>query len=29
MRDALVRLFPVLRALEGVIGSVTGEAGRA
>ena len=26
MRDALVRLSPVLRALDGVIGTVTGRA---
>lgn len=26
MRDALVRLSPVLRALDGVIGTVTGHA---
>jgi ParB-like chromosome segregation protein Spo0J len=29
MRDALARLSPVLRALDGVIGSVTGERGSA
>jgi ParB-like chromosome segregation protein Spo0J len=29
MRDALARLSPVLRALDGVVGSVTGERGSA
>jgi hypothetical protein len=29
MRDALARLSPVLRALDGVIGSVTGERASA
>jgi len=29
MRDALARLSPVLRALDGVIGSVTSERGSA
>jgi len=29
MRDALARLPPVLRALDGVVGSITGEWGSA